>query len=153
MRIADLEKQWHFVRTAVSKGLLQREDPMSMRIGTQQRSRWKGSGYLRLGAGGPLLAALMSPTRGSTAQGADQPSSRTAIRGEELASDADSPQPGRCLNQSTATIQSQLTTTLEEREPQAGGTGVENQDEISALFCRCWCSVSYGWDKDRNSAT
>jgi hypothetical protein len=76
-----------------------------------------------------------------------------SIRGEELASDADCPQPVRCLNQSTATIQPQLTTTLEEGEPQAGGAGVENQNEISALFCRCWCSVSYGWDKDWNSGT
>src|SRR4030095_12959508 len=29
---------------------------------------------------------------------------------------------------------------------------VENLDEISVLFYRCWYSVSYGWDKDRNSA-
>jgi hypothetical protein len=41
----------------------------------------------------------------------------------------------------------------QEGEPEAGGDGVENQDEISALFCRCWCSVSYGWDEGWNSAT
>ena len=39
------------------------------------------------------------------------------------------------------------------RNRRLGGTGVENQDEISALFCRCWCSVSYGWDQDWNSGT